>query len=289
MTVVVRAGQPRSADFELNLRELALAFAEAEVRLKRTEITSRKTPSAVINELRYAGCHLLRAVCPAVLVPDEAEEDQDHDSVHSSNTSDTEVRRAIDHCKRAKYDAIEFDTIVCLERCDEFIEEYRQIIADDIPGLPEALRGARSAQATILEARNDNSRRGEYLDELDKNCAVVLRAYDALDALRPILNAKRERLAENNLKAELDKANTATVEARSKAHAYRMWLVGIVVAVIAAAAALATTAAHWTRLIRENVTQNPTGGHDEHDSLPPSAPPSPSPTPASPPAPPPLQ
>lgn len=175
------------------LSELAIAFHDAETRLKQTEANTNRTPSSVVNELRYAACHLLRAECQEIPQLDEAFESQHHEPRGSRSVFALEVRRAIDHCKRAKYDAIEFDTVICNERLDLFKKDYRLIFADNIDGLLEALKAAREAQKLLASGKANRSRREIYLADLDSVCERLLAAQDNLEVLRPVLNAWRNR------------------------------------------------------------------------------------------------
>jgi len=177
---------------------LAEAFADAERRLKQSEYFTGNVCTAVINELRYAGCHLLRAECPTVTQLDEATESQHHDA-NEKQWADREIRRAIDHCRRAKYDAIAFDVHGAIEWLELFKRDYRLILDQDIVGLPEALHVAEDAKRVIVYGEANPSLRERHLTTLDQSCAVLKNSLNSLESLRFQLNAKRNRAMRNRL------------------------------------------------------------------------------------------
>lgn len=94
-------------------------YEEAEGALKRYERISLSNLAPALNELRYAGHHLLEA---------DGADDEDEKALH--------LTRAKAHCERAKYDAKEA-TIICLLECVADLrdmgisaDEMRQFIPD---------------------------------------------------------------------------------------------------------------------------------------------------------------
>ncbi len=69
-----------------------------------------------INELRYAGYHLLNAISPL---------DAD------SSTSD-ELMRAVNHCKRATYEASEAGLLTAFGKVSEFKADYQQVVVSTV-------------------------------------------------------------------------------------------------------------------------------------------------------------
>jgi hypothetical protein len=186
--------QPTPRDGPFNLTRLAKEFSAAEDRLKQTERRTKLHPDAVINELRYAACHLLRAQCPDVNLEPQPDENEHHAVPQpGDDPAETEIRRAIDHCRRGRYDAIEYDTLVYLERMNLFKKDYRFVLGEEIAGLPAALQTARKAQDLVEDGHDSakHKRREQGLDELDQTCSTLITAYKNLDALRPILNSRR--------------------------------------------------------------------------------------------------
>lgn len=69
-----------------------------------------------INELRYVAHHLINAVNPA----------------HSEVETDKELQRAINHCKRAVYEASEAGIMFAFDRIAKFRDDYRKVIISSI-------------------------------------------------------------------------------------------------------------------------------------------------------------
>jgi len=177
------------------LEDLAIEFSKAEARLKQAENKADRVPVSVVNELRYAGCHVLRALCPAIAQTDETDTTQSHDSDRPGESHpDAEVRRATDHCKRARYDAIEYETIQRLKKVTLFQEDYRLVISPEMPKVNEALQAAYDAQQMVEgePGKEPDPRREKNLDVLDKLCESLKLAERGLATIRPILNTKRE-------------------------------------------------------------------------------------------------
>lgn len=91
------------------LHEVCELFDRAEALAKRVEEFNRKVSIPALNELRYAGHHLVKALAP------------------NGRDMDVELQRAADHCKRAVYDAGAAGLIVALERIDSFFENFQQV------------------------------------------------------------------------------------------------------------------------------------------------------------------
>lgn len=69
-----------------------------------------------INELRYVAHHLINVVAPA---------DQHVDT-------DKELQRAINHCKRATYEASEAGILFAFDRIDQFKQDYRRVMISSV-------------------------------------------------------------------------------------------------------------------------------------------------------------
>ena len=216
-----------------DLAPVAIAFAEAEQRLEQSEFFTGQVCVASINELRYAGCHLLRATCPDTPQLDELKEAQHH-YADPVDGADREIARAIDHCKRAKYDAIAFDAHGAIRWLDLFKEDYRLILGEDILGLPDALLAANDAEAIIVFGKANANRRAEHLNTLDQLCLNLQNAERFLEALRCKLNAKR-----NAKQAELEERQRAQEDKKRQDRTTRFrWIVGLIVTAITSAAAI---------------------------------------------------
>jgi len=183
-----------SSEGKLDVDAVAREFSATEDRLKQTERRTKENVDSVINELRYASCHLLRALCPEIDQSSQPDEDVHHAPPRpGEDPQKLEIRRAIDHCRRGRYDAVEYDTMTCLLELDLFKNDYRFVLGDDVPGLPAALKVARIAQRLVEDGKEPtrHKRRENGLDELEQECNSLTEAYRGLDDLRPVLNAKR--------------------------------------------------------------------------------------------------
>ncbi len=66
---------------------------------------------APINELRYAGRHMITAVI---------------------NDSEDDFEKAMSHCHRAIYDALDIRILIAIERIDCFLKDYRDVVITNI-------------------------------------------------------------------------------------------------------------------------------------------------------------
>lgn len=136
-----------------------------------------------INQLRYAGRHLLDAL-----------------TGNSDSPPEENFRRAENHCKRAIYDAMDSGIVYCLRKIDEFKNDYRSI--EIIPIVPEYrnITGQyREAKALIDKARDHNIR-ADFYDEAVQHYKNLKDSVDSLDDAREELN---KRLRQHNQKVRL--------------------------------------------------------------------------------------
>ena len=120
------SGFPSGIDFNA-LSVVHVEFDLAEQRIKRAESRTGKNPFPAVNELRYAGRHVLCAQGDREH-PGEADEVVDHeDRDLRYEGRANELRRAKDHCRRARYDAIEFEALVHIKAIELFTRDYRLV------------------------------------------------------------------------------------------------------------------------------------------------------------------
>lgn len=159
--------EARSGEFA-NLTRL---FQKAEDKLKLVERLHDEglvVPS--VNELRYSGYHLLRAL----------------------NTTDPEERsghidRAERHCCRAIYDAVEVSILDRLEAIRRFEDDYRLVeVTRVLPNYVE-LRG-RVRKAEELITTTDEDDRERYYDICEQHYSELERVAATLEDARPELN-----------------------------------------------------------------------------------------------------
>lgn len=162
---------PLSNIWPPHIEEVRDLYFEAERALKKIEhLHHEGLVIPTVNELRYAGNHLLRAF-------------QTQDSAEALQ----EFEKAKNHCKRAYYDAIELGTLAYLEKFEQFTSDYRLVsISSVIPNYAEILHLVNSVKKFIADTTKDE-RHLYYLD-LEKHYNPLTSALELLDASRQELN-----------------------------------------------------------------------------------------------------
>jgi hypothetical protein len=128
------------------IEEVANAFSRAEEEIKKVEDLAGEVAIPAINELRYAGYHVLQALSG------------------NSEDQDEQFRRAKRHCERAQYDASDMGVVYLLEKIKIFVDDYKDIAITDV--LPDYV-GMRSKLEEINDRRadalkNSDNRNGFY-------------------------------------------------------------------------------------------------------------------------------
>lgn len=113
LSKVICAAEFESVDELFSLAEDKLKLVE------RLENEGLLLPS--INELRYAGFHLLKAI-----------------NIEDDEQRRDEIRKAQNHCERSIFDAYEVGIFGCIERINQFLFDYRNIpLGDIVPEINE--------------------------------------------------------------------------------------------------------------------------------------------------------
>lgn len=156
--------------------EVCLLFSNAEDKIKKVEHLSGGVIIPAVNQLRYAGQHLVR-------------------TLNGCEAPEEELRQAVGHCKRASFDACEAGLLYCLNIFKQFQDDYRNTTI--VPVLPEWLAycaAARNAQ-NLVQITQDGDRIKSYesaeasLDELLK---IVAKFPDAREELnKTLINERR--------------------------------------------------------------------------------------------------
>ncbi len=180
------------------IADICSLYADAEASIKRYERIGLDNLMPAVNELRYAGQHLLMA---------ETSENEDEREKHLS--------RAERHCERARYDAKESTIVALLEG----IATIRSLgltdseLAAVAPDWPEWLKTASQAQSFILRAGNVKSAAPAELD------AAIFNLMDVREKLcqcEPVIMGMRQRRNESRdaeCQAEEDRRVRAQEEA----------------------------------------------------------------------------
>ncbi len=188
---------PSSTDF---LSELRLEYQKADRFLREVEDFIDEAGIPGFNELRYAGYHLLQAI---------------DDAGNLQNPAD--LTRAVNHAKRACYEAGEAGSLVALDGIRAFKQDYKfvrvsQVIAD----YPRMLGEAEKQRELMIDSR--------VADE-DK-----ARDYDArMEAFRALRDMLR------TLEANRDECNALVAERRSESRRFLLMFVAAILGIIVTA------------------------------------------------------
>ena len=129
-----------------------------------------------MNELRYAGHHLLRALADDGSVVDAEQ-----------------LRKAVSHCQRAQYEAAEAGILAALGNIDLFKEEYKSLpIGECVVNYQDITAAARRAQNVLAGERSTEG------PDVDGGLSDPTRYMDIFRDLRDkwfVLDGSRDELA----------------------------------------------------------------------------------------------
>jgi len=168
--------------YKESVAHLFECFRNAEDEIKKFEKEYGEVPIPSINELRYAGYHIAEAA--------------------QNNSSEVSIKeniaKAVNHCKRAKYDAHEASSMLVLEKIKDFNERYRKvtetqkIISDYSSILGEVNEVSDNLQETIP---NNFDSRDEYYTAVENGNKRLKNILKKLEESEPAIEAL---IAENN-------------------------------------------------------------------------------------------
>ena len=150
-------------------------YNKAEQHIKQVELCQTELPFGAINELRYAGHHLLKG-----LAAQEA---------GNAEKAEREYQDAEDHCNRAMYEASEagIGYLVWLYRT--FEEDYKDIPLTGV--IPEYVRSRALIQEIVRklsEGRLNRVSSSDQASEYMEMFASLYKMVNVLEAARPELN-----------------------------------------------------------------------------------------------------
>ena len=132
-----------------------------------------------INELRYAGHHVLNSLG------------------EDGTVDEGELRKSKSHCERAMYEAAEAGIMFYLESINAFKEEFKDLVVSEvIPDYHKHLARAQKAVDVIVAGRSGRASVEEQVETYMAEFRAVRDIMDVFDAAREDLNAKREQLEE---------------------------------------------------------------------------------------------
>ena len=200
---------------------LLCAYKRAEDLLHSLGIeTGEGIDTTAINELRYAGRHVLNGL-----------------NATDPEERDREFRRTEDHCERALYEAYDNAIFFYFRSFDQFKSDYARIpITETVPNFIDIETSMLEARKFLETARREEEKRETYYEQAMDQHEIVSRAWTRLDAARGELNKVVEAFnrtleSEATQKAEAARANEAAVSGQRMG--IRMgWIVGGVTAAV---------------------------------------------------------
>lgn len=145
-------------------------FKRAESHLKSAEHLTNKIFIPAVNELRYAGFHLINYI--------------------SSDGKEDDLISAQKHCKRAIYDAAEGPLLKFLGDVVSFQNDYSKVacITEVVPNYILHMNKVREARNLIAKVQPDS--REEYFEIVEPHLAILSEIVDLLEMARPEINKR---------------------------------------------------------------------------------------------------
>lgn len=154
------------------------SFKQAEQFIKSVELDSNGNDLSVpsINELRYTGHHLVKAI-----QSDDAEKQKE------------ELKKAYRHCKRASFDAVELGIIGKLETITIFEYDYRKSLIQNVwPDYLDSVAELEKIQC-FLKHQNVTRSREDYFDSCLAHYEMAAKISQKARLARPQLNKQRNK------------------------------------------------------------------------------------------------
>ena len=181
----------------MNAVDLHQAYKEAEDALHSLGIVADGVDTAAVNELRYAGRHILDGLI--------AEGEQEREE---------QFQRAYRHCERAVYEAYDSAIFYHFDQFDQFKDDYRMIVVSEVvSGFVDIEKTMREARGFLEEARRNSESRADYYRRAIEWYRRVSEAWGTLSAAREELNKKVDQHNEKLAQAELARQEAAKAEA----------------------------------------------------------------------------
>lgn len=167
----------RAPDDLARLRE---EYDMADKVMKQVQAFVDEAGIPAINELRYAGYHLLNAVIPA----------------NEKSSPQDELIRATNHCKRATYEACEMGMLTAFDKISMFKTDYSQVVVSQIvPDWQQILTKCDQCRDEITSARQTGDDRSidhtRFRDSFTELVNICRRLDHARDDLNKLIEAKR--------------------------------------------------------------------------------------------------
>ena len=140
-------------------------YALADRLSRSVSVITEEAAIPALNELRYAGFHLLKAINASGSV-----EDGEH------------MERAIEHCERAIYDATEAGILALVHSIDRVLSSYGLVTLSNIVPIIDIRKARANAVRMLIANRTDSS------TELVEIFEELIRHSETLDLAKPDLD-----------------------------------------------------------------------------------------------------
>jgi hypothetical protein len=174
--------------YQEKINELRICFKDTEKRIKDIELETSELSIPSINQLRYVAYHLIEGFNP----------DETNDKKVFG-----EIKKALHHCQRARFDAIEIGLTYSLNNVRIFQDKYNAITETllILPNYIELMRKAQEASNALQAIRDEEKDREEYYNAIFPHYEVLKSISVELFNAEPMINKKIE---ENNEKKITD-------------------------------------------------------------------------------------
>lgn len=175
--------------YQDEVNKLIACFDDTEKKVKHLEQDTFELAIPSINQLRYVAYHILKASDPT--------KNEDIDAVKD------EIKKALNHCQRAKFDAVEIWITYLLEEIRSFEETYSHIkeTQDAIKDYAECLSKAQQAADELKSISDDEKNREEYYKKIDPHYKSLKEVVNKLKKAKPLIATLVEA---NNKKKKKD-------------------------------------------------------------------------------------
>lgn len=166
-------------DRKADLQAIIDLFDQAEARIKRAEQLSSTITIPSVNELRYVGYHLTKALV--------SEDEKEFES---------QIAKATSHCQRAIYDANEIAILFLLAEIRNFQNDYANSteVTPIVSNYVELLKSVTQAQRLISKAREGlKEDRAKYYQNTEPHFERLLEIRETLEIARPEINRRIKR------------------------------------------------------------------------------------------------
>ncbi len=163
---------------DLNFSEVTRLYCDAEQKIKKVEHLTTEVAIPAINQLRYAGQHLVRVVGGLSENPKE------------------DLEQAENHCKRACYDACEAGLLYCLDNFRSLQQDFSDTPISQF--FPEYLQAceANDEAREFVDVTPEGSRE-DFYRAIEAHLDVLIPMNKKLPYIRDEINKELRREARN--------------------------------------------------------------------------------------------